>query len=238
MRAYNLSFISDENLYNHVKNTILQYRNDINLVKFNNNLVDPIKLTFDSMVYGKTMEELIDDEAKRQIDKSNSNVIGYFHQNIFKYIGGNEWYVPQRGFDVVNENKKIYVEMKNKHNTMNSSSSSATMRKMLDKISEDPDNYCFLVEVIAKQSQDIAWNNSHEHIRRVSIDVFYEIVTGNPNAFKELVYMLPYVIEDVIKEIKILKINNTVLTELKNYSDDVFNSLNRFAFNSYNGFNN
>lgn len=31
MRAYNLGFISDENIYNHVKETVLQYRRSINL---------------------------------------------------------------------------------------------------------------------------------------------------------------------------------------------------------------
>lgn len=39
-----------------------------------------------------------------------------------KYLK-NGWSVPKEGFDIVNEKKKIFVEMKNKHNTMNSSSS-------------------------------------------------------------------------------------------------------------------
>ena len=33
---------------------------------------------------------------------SNNNHIGYFHQNIFNYMG-NGWTVPKQGFDVVNE---------------------------------------------------------------------------------------------------------------------------------------
>ena len=31
MRHYNLGFISDEDIYEHVKNTVLQYRRSINL---------------------------------------------------------------------------------------------------------------------------------------------------------------------------------------------------------------
>ena len=45
-------------------------------------------------------------------------LIEYFHQNIFKYINP-KWKVPKKGFDLINEKDKIFVEMKNKHNTMN-----------------------------------------------------------------------------------------------------------------------
>jgi hypothetical protein len=51
MREYNLSFIDDRDLFKHVKETIEKYRFSINLKEFNKNLVDPIKLTFDSKVY-------------------------------------------------------------------------------------------------------------------------------------------------------------------------------------------
>lgn len=236
MRNYNLSFISNQDLYNHVKDTINQYRNNINLAQFNKNIVDPIKLIFDAKAYGKTVEQLINDESQRQIDKSNSNVIGYFHQNIFRYIGGNNWQVPSQGFDVINETQRIYVEMKNKHNTMNSSSSSATKQKMESKINEHPENICLLVEVIAKQNQNIDWGKN-PRIRRVSIDLFYKIVTGENNAFYNLVNVLPLVIEDVIADTGILSINNTVLEELSEYGGNTFNSLNSFTFNTYNGFN-
>jgi len=44
----------------------------------------------------------------------------------------------------------IYVEMKNKHNTMNSSSSQKIYMRMQNKILENPKAVCMLVEVIAK----------------------------------------------------------------------------------------
>ena len=95
MREYSLGFISDKDIYEHVMCTVESYRRKINLKEFNSNIVDPIKLTFDAKVYGKTMKQVIEDECFRQIDKSNSNTIGYFHQNIFKYAG-NCWIVPQQ----------------------------------------------------------------------------------------------------------------------------------------------
>ena len=64
--GYKLSFISDENLYNHVKETVDKYRFTINLKKFNKNLIDPIKLTFDSKIYQKSIEEIIESEIIRK----------------------------------------------------------------------------------------------------------------------------------------------------------------------------
>ena len=61
---------------------------DINIVKeFNKNIIDPIKLTFDSKIYGQTMAQTIESECIRQIDKTNNNRIGYFHQYLFKLAG-------------------------------------------------------------------------------------------------------------------------------------------------------
>ena len=75
MRAYNLGFISDENIYNHVKETVLRYSANIDLKEFNKNIIDPIKLTFDAKVYGRSMEEVVAAECIRQMDKSNNNHI-------------------------------------------------------------------------------------------------------------------------------------------------------------------
>jgi len=75
---YSLSFISETDLFNHVKETIEKYRISIDLKRFNKNLIDPVKLTFDYKIYKKTIEEVVELEVIRQMDKSNSNHIGYF----------------------------------------------------------------------------------------------------------------------------------------------------------------
>jgi len=154
VQKYNLGYISDEDLFHHVKETVEKYRFKIDLKKFNKNLIDPIKLTFDSKVYNKSIEEIIESEIIRQMDKSNTNHIGYFHQNIFKYIDAS-WSVPKQGFDLINEKEKIYVEIKNKHNTMNSASSQKTYMKMQGMLLDNAKNRCMLVEVIANKSQNI-----------------------------------------------------------------------------------
>ena len=239
---YGLNFISDHDILEHVKETVDKYRFEIDLKAFNKNLVDPIKLTFDSKIYGKSIEEIIESESIRQIDKSNTNHIGYFHQNIFKYFDG--WEIPEKGFDVVNEKRKVFVEMKNKHNTMNSSSSQKTYIRMQNKILRDDEATCYLVEVIAKNSQDNAWKISldgervtNKNIRRSSIDKFYELVTGEKNSFEQMCEVLPEIIKDAVSAKEKGYIKNSVFDELKEISPDILKSLYLLAFEKYQGFN-
>lgn len=242
MEEYNLGFITDSDIFKHVKDTVMKYRFRIDLSEFNSNLIDPVKLTFDSKVYKKDIEDVLESEIIRQLDKSNTNHIGYFHQNIFKFIG-NGWTVPDQGYDIVNESKKIYVEMKNKHNTMNSSSSKNTYLRMQDTLIKDPSANCMLVEVIASNSQNIEWSVSidknkvsHKQIRRVSIDKFYEIVTGDRFAFKKLCTVLPRIIEDVVSSVKLAEKSNTVVKELKEIDENLLKSIYLLSFRKYEGF--
>ena len=239
---YNLSFISNENLFMHVKKTVEEYRFNIDLKEFNKNIIDPIKLTFDAAIYNKSSKDLINDEINRQLDKSNNNHIGYFHQNIFNYID-EDWHVPQKGYDIVNSKENIYVEMKNKHNTMNSSSSQKTYMRMQNTLLSNHKALCMLVEVIAKNSQNKIWTISldeqkteHPRIRRVSIDKFYELVTGDKYAFKKLCDILPTVLNDVLDSIETELITSSVFEELQEYSDDIMHSLYLLAFKKYEGF--
>lgn len=243
---WNISFISEEDFQKNIKDTVLNYfgtMNSVDLNSFNSNIIDPIKLIFDMKVYGKTPESLINDEINRQIDKTNSNSIGYFNQYMFKYIQNCE--VPTASFDVIytnpNTGKKIYVEMKNKHNTMNSDSSNNVFNKMINKLADDPDDVCYLVEVIATRSQNIVWSkngNTDERIRRVSIDQFYYEVTGVEDAFKQLCDKLPEELDIVIRSLSTeTNGENTVLNQLSEYNPDIIKSMFLLAFNSYKGFN-
>lgn len=243
MQDYNLGFISNEAIYEHVKLTVESYRKDITLAQFNENIVDPIKLTFDSKVYGKTIQQAIEDECFRQIDKSNSNKIGYFHQNLFNYAGG-DWKVPKEGFDVENDKLHIYVELKNKHNTMNAASSQKTYMKMQAKLLDDDKATCYLVEAISKKSKDETWHitldkksRAHNRIRRMSMDKFYELVFGDSTAFFKLCIALPTIIGDVINDNCELALTNTVYKELTKEHSDLLTALYLLAFSTYEGFN-
>lgn len=245
---YTLKFITEKDFENHILGTLHTYNESlksITLDKFNSNIIDPIKLLFDKSVYNKSFEEIITLEIQRQRDKTNTNAIGYFQQNMFKYI--KNCVVPERGWDVIytNGDSKIYVEMKNKHNTMNSSSSQKTYMKMQNQILNTPNDTCFLVEVIAPMSRNITWGCSvdgqhleNPKIRRVSIDNFYKIVTGEPDSFYQMCMQLPRTITKLINS-GVLKTveQDTVINELNEKSPDTLKALYLLAFKQYEGFN-
>lgn len=267
---WNLDFISEEDFRNHVRATIEKYGEKLesfDLKRFNKNLVDPIKLIFDKTVYQSSWEEIVSNEIFRQRDKSNNNDIGYFHQRMFQYIKNCR--VPDNGkdggWDVIYENEDgieildagkvhtVYVEMKNKHNTMNSASAGKTFIKMQNQLLKDDDCACFLVEAIAQRSQNIKWETTvdkqkmgHKLIRRVSIDQFYALVTGQEDAFYQMCMALPSVIQEAVDTLgDALVPNDTVIDELKAIaaekqmdSDDlaIAMAVYMLGFGSYKGF--
>ena len=243
---YELSFISDADLLAHTLDTVKRFRTGMKLAQFRKNIVDPVKLTFDAHVYRRKVEEVIDAEVLRQLNKTNENLLGYFHQNIFKYIGKG-WTVPEigeDGFDVENHEKHVFAEIKAKHNTMNSSAAKSVHSHMRGLVEGDTRAVCYLVEVVAKTSQDIAWKlgnaplrpDRQERVRRISIDRFYEIVTGEPDAFRRLCSVLGRVIDDIIKEHPKSIAENTVLRELRAKGGDILKTLFLLSFGSYRGF--
>ena len=102
---------------------------------------------------------------------------------------------------------------------------------------------CMLVEVIAKNSQNVVWNISldgnpvsNSKIRRVSIDKFYELVTGEKTAFRQLCEQLPTTISDVVADLELDVETNTVISELEQISPNILESLYLLSFQKYEGF--
>lgn len=267
---WTLDFITEEDFVKHVGATIEKYGGKLesyDIKRFNKNIIDPVKLIFDKTVYQSSWEEIVGNEIFRQRDKSNNNDIGYFHQGIFRYI--DKCRVPgngkEGGWDVIYHNETgvmlpggdivhtVYVEMKNKHNTMNSASAGKTYIKMQSQLLDDDDCACFLVEAIAQKSQNIKWETtvdgkrvSHRRIRRVSLDRFYAIVTGEEDAFYKMCMVLPGVIERVVKQDNTVQVpHDTVMQELGNIAgisgrkpgnEAMAVAVYMLGFNSYLGF--
>ena len=117
----------------------------------------------------------------------------------------------------------------------------------------DDDCACFLVEAIAQRSQNIKWETTvdkrkvgHKLIRRVSIDQFYALVTGQEDAFYQMCMVLPSVIEKAVKELEgSIVPHDTVTEELKTLaaeqnidSEDLAIAMATYmlGFGSYKGF--
>lgn len=269
---WKIKYISKEDFISHVRKTIEKYGTKLepfDIKRFNSNIIDPIKLIFDKTVYQSSWEEIVSKEIFRQRDKGNNNDIGYFHQGIFQYI--KNCHVPQNGkeggWDVIYTNPagiklpdggivhKIYVEMKNKHNTMNSASAGKTYIKMQHQLLNDDDCACFLVEAIAQRSQNIKWETtvdgrkvSHKNIRRVSLDKFYELVTGEEDAFFQMCMALPQIIKEVVESNgELTSSKDIVLEQLQNLANSLCGESEELSmavavymlgFSTYTGFKN
>ena len=136
---------------------------------------------------------------------------------------------------------------------MNSSASGKTFIKMQNQLLKDDDCACFLVEAIAKKSQNIKWETSvdgqrmgHRLIRRVSLDQFYALVTGQEDAFYQMCMVLPEVIQKVVESSgSELVPHDTVIEELKAIANKnncgnsdlaIAMAVYMLGFSTYNGF--
>ena len=167
LKDYELSFISNEDLFFHVKETI------------------DFKLT-------------------REVAIPTLQYNNVFHQRLLKSIANNNRSLSS-GFDLIDKDNKIFAEVKRKCPSMNSFSARDTYIKMQHTVLSDRSSLCYLVELLAKPSQNALWKVSidgqqlsHNNIRRISVAKFYHQITGVSSAFKELHQVLPRVFNDVM----------------------------------------
>lgn len=207
-----------------------------------------------------TIEELVERGTFRQSGRAD-NDIGYFHRQILRYVDKcrvspdseeADWDVAFNDPDGIllptgDRVHTVYAEMRNKHNTMNSAVARNTYIKMQNQLLQDDDCACYLVEAIAKRSQDIKWETtvdkrkvSHRLIRRVSLDRFYALVTGQEDAFYQMCMVLPDVIESVVNTADIRIPHDTVMQELQEIADQkgvsIAMAFYMLGFSTYNGF--
>lgn len=124
---------------------------------------------------------------------------------------------------------------------------------MQNQLLKDDDCACFLVEAIAPHSQNIKWETtvdkvkvSHKLIRRVSVDEFYYLVTGQKDAFYQMCMALPKIIQKAVDNMETSLVpHDSVLEELQSIAKEQNIKSNDLAiamavymlgFGSYNGF--
>ncbi|MEW7289647.1 Eco47II family restriction endonuclease [Aquimarina sp. 2304DJ70-9] len=239
-----VNFVSDEHLIRCISNLYSSYvraKQNINKTKFYKNKIDTIKLTFDSKFNGTDEETIIKTEIMRQIDKSINNSIGTFHEEVLGGIDGYE-IGNLSGFDIKAEDDTLFADIKNKHNTMNSSSAES----LFQKLAKYADNYkeakCYWVQVLAKSSFNEKWFSeingkeySHSRVYKVSGDQFYALLTGEDDALFELYKCLPKAISDFLKENEEnIASNKSALSEIKQKTEETERSiLDQITFENY-----
>lgn len=235
MKNKYVDFVSDDHLLKCIENlhgSYLKAKADVSKKKFYSNKIDTIKLTFDSKFNDIDEENIIELEILRQIDKSINNSIGTFHEQVLGGIKGYE-VGNLSGFDIKAEDDTLFADIKNKHNTMNSSSAES----LFQKLARFADNYK------AKGSFNEHWRGdiigkeySHSRVFKISGDRFYAILSNQDDAFLQLYKALPIAIKDYLQGIKAKdEINeNSIFEDIKESSNKKErNILEQITFENY-----
>ncbi|OWP83134.1 restriction endonuclease [Flavobacterium davisii] len=240
-----VDFISDEHLLNCIENlhkAYLKAKNNVTKKSFYTNKVDTVKLTFDSKFNEIDEASLIQSEILRQIDKSINNSIGTFHEQILGGVKGFE-IGKLSGFDVKASDNTLFADIKNKHNTMNSSSSEALFQKLARYADDYKKAKCYWFQILAKGSFDELWKGeingkeySHSRVYKISGDRFYTLLTGQEDALFALYKVLPKAIEDYMKSVKATGVvkENSALEEITSGTEHSKRTiLDQITFDNY-----
>lgn len=220
-----VSFVSDEHLLKCIENlygAYLKAKAGVSKKKFYRNKVDTIKLTFDLHFNNLSERSIIETEILRQIDKSINNSIGTFHEEV---LGGIEGFERGNlsGFDIKATNDTLFADIKNKHNTMNSSAAESLFQKLAHYADTYKQAKCYWVQILAKSSFNEKWfgeingkEYSHSRVYKISGDQFYSLLTGKENAFFELYQALPLAIKDFLStQGELSTSENSALSEIE-----------------------
>ena len=210
MKNKYVNFIADKHLLTcigNLHNAYLKAKSNITKKSFYSNKVDVIKLTFDSKFNDIDEETLIQSEILRQIDKSINNSIGTFHEQILGGIKGFEA-GNLSGYDIKAKDNTLFADIKNKHNTMNSSAAEALFQKLKRYADDYKQAKCYWVQILAKGSFCELWSGdingkeySHSRVYKISGDQFYALLSGQQDAMFQLYKALPSAINDYLKSV-------------------------------------
>lgn len=239
-----VSFITDEHLLYCVAelhNAYVKAKAKLSKRKFYSNKIDVFKLSFDEKFNDLKEEELIKFEISRQIDKSVNNAIGTFHENVLGGINGFEKGITA-GFDIRALNNTLFADIKNKHNTMNSSSAESLFQKLARYADDYKGATCYWVQVLSTDSFNEQWFSvingkeySHLRVRKISGDKFYELLTGDSDALFKTYKALQIAIPDYLSTINTTSSDdNDILNDISETATIANRTLlNQISFDNY-----
>lgn len=225
-----VEFVSDEDFLECVKHVIDFYLSDeyqeepMTVLKESKNGIDAIKI-FDITVKQIGFDGWANKEMERQQDKTINNKIGEFHQELLGKVEG--WVDLGVGdeteIDLKKEDNTVFIELKNKHNTMNSSSTKTCREKLENVIEQYPDATAYWAYIISRKyrSENRVWKyqgREDEKIRRISGDLLYEMITGDSNALEKVYEAIPKAIVDLLGEdYKLLPYDEKLMKEFQEF---------------------
>ncbi|MCL2017457.1 MAG: Eco47II family restriction endonuclease [Alphaproteobacteria bacterium] len=203
-----LSWISDKDLREICESIILHTKAKTKDEVDFKNIVDPFSAVFDIAINDMSFDDWFKNENIRQKQKTLQNQIGRFHQSVLGKIKGWEDLGVGGVVDLVNREKGIIAEVKNKYNTVKGSDKIGVHDKLSRAL-----NYghrgstAYFVSILAKGRINSPFTPSdnekgvrpavNEKIREVDGATFYEIATDSSTALADLYAYLPKVLADI-----------------------------------------
>jgi len=202
-----VNFVSDKEFLECVKWVCSAYpeSDEVNMKSLQKNTIDPFKLIFDIINGTLEVDNWINTERIRQNDKTINNRIGEFHQKLLGKV--KDWVDLGVGdstkVDLKKEDNSIFIELKNKHNTMNSDATAQCHAKLKRSIKKYPNATSYWAYIISKKgaSGEVVWRyrkKSNSKIKKIWGKKVYELITGDPNALENVWKALPIAINDFL----------------------------------------
>lgn len=209
-----LSYIADEVLVGDVKH-LLAIANEAKAKAerdFTRNVIDPFAVLFEMSGFGVDEFTWEKGEKNRQIQKTLQNHVGAFHQRVLDAVPGWEDKGTGGVIDLVNNQQKIIAEVKNKYNTVKGSDKVKIYDQLEMQVMTKGHQFkgyeAYYVEVLphSRQRYDKEFKPSDNArgeqrkpnplIRQIDGYSFYGLVTGVPDALRQLFTVLPDIIEE------------------------------------------
>ena len=219
-----LTFIDDQKIENIVREVLQKGSNakKWNEKQFYKNAIDPFSILFEMSGFSIDFDTWFANEKIRQAQKTLSNCVGSFHQNILGSLDGWEQLNVGGIIDVVSHERKIIAEIKNKHNTLKASDQCVMYEKLHDMVMTKGHIYkgyvAYYVEIIPKKAErydrfftppkNLTGSKCHPNplIRKIDGYSFYTLATGGiDDALYQLFSVLPEVFEKISPDYRILK---------------------------------
>ncbi len=157
-------------------------------------VIDPLGVLVHCSIELGSKELWLEFEKKRRSDKSLTNAIGIFHENVLASLP--EWEHATGGFDVFSHKRRIIAEIKNKHNTLNANVSKTLHRLFTEHRKEHSSDTVYLVTIIPKKGRvNEPWvptvrgsvqYTADENIRIIDGASFYDLATQEEDSLHQV----------------------------------------------------
>ena len=189
------------------------YQTEISEQSLRQNTLDVFSAILESILKGISFDEWIEQEKKRQIQKTLQNKVGDLHQKILGTLSGVQDLGVGDVVDIISQEKSLIAEIKNKHNTTKGNHKIAVYDDLKSVLSSKPEiTTAYYVEILPKNGKKYnkpftpsdnktsQQRPANEFIRQIDGQSFYELLTGNPNALRELYILLAQVASEILSE--------------------------------------